>query len=219
MSSTDQSKSGGKSGQRSRKPKPQNKKPDQRQRVKPDQRLDVRQDEKELIEAKPAETFTIAEEASTETFSIAAEASEDTSSIDAVVASSETFPVKEASTGAATISPAVASTETPSNGALVPVEALPIATVSVDIFFIGFLAVANAYREYTRRSLEETISFVEKLAAVRSFDKAIEVQSEFAQQSCGNFLADSQKILRLYSELARQVLRPFERLVMRVTAR
>jgi hypothetical protein len=219
MSSTDQSKPGGKSGQRSRKPKQQGKKPDQRQRVKPDQRLDVRQDEKELIEAKPAETFTIAEEASTETFSIAAEASEDTSSIDAVVASSETFPVKEASTGVATISPAVASTETPSNGALVPVEALPIATVSVDIFFIGFLAVANAYREYTRRSLEETISFVEKLAAVRSFDKAIEVQSEFAQQSCGNFLADSQKIWRLYSELARQALRPFERLVMRVTAR
>jgi hypothetical protein len=221
MSSTDQSKPGGKSGQRSRKPKQQNKKPDQRQHVKPDQRPDVRQDEKELIEAEiaPAETFTIAEEASTETFSIATEASEDTSSIDAVVASSETFPVNEASTGVATISPAVASTETPSKGALVPVEALPIATVSVDIFFIGFLAVANAYREYTRRSLEETISFVEKLAAVRSFDKAIEVQSEFAQQSCGNFLADSQKILRLYSELARQVLRPFERLVMRVTAR
>jgi hypothetical protein len=210
MSSTDQSKPGGKSGQRSRKPKQQNKKPDQRQRVKPDQRPDVRQDEKELIEAEIAPT---------ETFAIEAEVSEDTSSIDAVVASSENFPVEEASTGAATISPAVASTGSRSKGALVPVEAFPVATVSVDIFFIGFQAIANAYRDYTRKSLEDTLCFVEKFTAAQSFDKAVEVQSEFAKQACGTFLVDSQKIWRLYGELARQVLRPFERLAMRVTAR
>ncbi len=200
MSRTDQSKPGGKSGQRSRKPKQQTK--------KPDQRPDLRQDEKELIEAEIART---------ETLPIEAEVSEDTSSIDAVFASSENFPVEEASTGAVTISPAVASIESPSKGALVPIETFPIATASVDIFFIGFQAIANAYREYTRRSLEDTACFVEKFTAVRSFDKAVEVQSEFAKQACGTFLVDSQKIWRLYGELARQVLKPFERLAMRVT--
>ena len=211
MSSADQSKPGGKSGQRSRKPKQQSKKPDQRQRAKPDQKPDLRQDEKELIEAEiaPIETLPIEPEVSV---------SEDTSSIDAVVASSENFPAEEASAGAATISP-VASTESLSKGALVPVEAFPIATVSVDIFFVGFQAIANAYREYTRRSLEDTLCFVEKFTTVRSFDKAVEVQSEFAKQACGTFLVDSQKIWRLYGELARQVLKPFERLTMRVTAR
>ena len=208
MSSTDQSKPGGKSGQRSRKAKQQNKKPDQRQRAKPDQQPDLRQDERELVEAEiaPTETLPIAEEASTETFSIAAEALTDTSSNAA-----------EASTDTSSTAATVVAAEPHSRGALVPIDAYPVAIVSIDAFFIGFQAVANAYREYTRRSLEETISFVEKLTAVRTFDKAIEVQSEFAQQSCGNFLADSQKILRLYSELARQVLRPFERLVVRVT--
>jgi phasin family protein len=192
MPSTDQSKPPGKSGQRNRKPKQQNKKPDQRLRVRPDQQADRAPDERELIaeEVASTETFPIEAEASTGTFPIAAESSTDTSLISAEVA----------------------STETTSKGALVPIGAFP-----VDTFFIGLQALANAYRECTRRSLEETASFVEKITAVRSVDKAIEVQSEFAKQACGTFLTDSQKILRLYGDLARQVLKPFERLVMRVT--
>ena len=186
MPSTDQSKPPGKSGQRNRKPKQQNKKHDQGQRVRPDQQPDRAPDERELI----------AEE----------------------VASTETFPIEaEASTGTALIDATVASAEPQSKGALMPIGAFPVATVPIDAFFIGFQAIANAYREYTRRSLEETACFVEKFTAVRSVDKAIEVQSEFAKQACGTFLTDSQKIWRLYSELARQALRPFERLVVRVT--
>jgi hypothetical protein len=208
MSSTDQSKPGGKSGQRSRKVKQQSKKPDQRRRAKPDQQPDLRQDERELIEAEiaPTETLPIAEEVSTETFSITAEVLTDTSSIAA-----------EASTDTSSIAATVVAAEPHSRGALVPIDAYPVAIVSIDAFFIGFQAVANAYREYTRRSLEDTLCFVEKFTAVRSFDKAIEVQSEFASQACGTFVTDSQKIWRLYSELARQVFRPFERLVVRVT--
>src|SRR6266436_2978811 len=118
MSSTDQSKPGGKSGQRSRKAKQQNKKPDQRQRAKPDQQPDLRQDERELVEAEiaPTETLPIAEEASTETFSIAAEALTDTSSNAATVVAAEPH----------------------SRGALVPIDAYPVAIVSIDAFFIGF---------------------------------------------------------------------------------
>jgi len=186
MSNTDHSKPTGKTGQRSRKPKPQNKKPDQRQRVRPDQQPDRRQDEQQLIEAE--------------------------------VAPAETFPIEvEASTITSPIGAAVVPAEIPSKGALVPIDVSPIATVSIDSFFVGFQAIANAYRDYTRRSLEQTISFVETLTAVRSLDKAIEVQSEFAKQASGTFLADSQKIWRLYSELAKQVLRPFERLVTQTT--
>ena len=97
-------------------------------------------------------------------------------------------------------------------------DAFPItAAAPVDIFLIGFQTIANAYRDYTRRSLEQTIFFAEKLAAVRTFDKATEVQSEFAKEACETFVADSQRIWRLYNELARQVLRPFERLMTRMT--
>jgi hypothetical protein len=177
----------GKSGQRNRKPNQQNKKPDQRQRPKPDQQPDRRQDEKELIEA----------EATT----------------------AETFPIEaEASTGSSVIGAAIVSADPPSMRALVPMEASLTGTaVSADTFLTEFQTIANAYSDYIRKSLELTRSFVETLVTVRSPDKVIEVQTEFAKQACETFLIDSQTIWRLYSELARQVFRPFERLVTRVT--
>jgi hypothetical protein len=44
---------------------------------------------------------------------------------------------------------------------------------------------------------------------VRSFDKAIELQAEFAKQAYETFVAESQRICELYSELARQIFKPF----------
>lgn len=200
----------GKSGQRDRKPKQQNKKPDQRQRPKPDQQPDQRRDEKELIEAAATtETFPIVAEAATaETFPIEAEAT-----------TAETFPIEaETSTGSSVIGAAIVSAQTPSKGALVPMQASQTGTaVSADTFLTEFQTIANAYNDYIRKSLELTRSFVETLTTVRSPDKAIEVQTEFAKQASETFLIDSQKIWRLYGELARQVFSPFERLVTRVT--
>jgi hypothetical protein len=137
----------------------------------------------------------------------------------AAVASTETFPAEaEASTGAFSIEPAIASTEPASKGALVPIGASPIAVaVSLDAFWIGFRTIANAYRAYTWRSLEETISLAEKLTLARSLDKAVEIQHEYTTHACESFLTDSHKIWRLYSEFAKRIFQPFGRLVTRVT--
>ena len=75
---------------------------------------------------------------------------------------------------------------------------------------ISLQTIANAYGDYTRKSLEETRSFVEQLTGVRSLDKAIEIQTEFAKHACETFLADSQKIWELYSELAKQIFKPLQ---------
>ena len=45
----------------------------------------------------------------------------------------------------------------------------------------GVQAIASAYGDYAKKSFEETKSFVEKLSGVKSLDKAIEAQTEFAQ--------------------------------------
>jgi hypothetical protein len=58
---------------------------------------------------------------------------------------------------------------------------------------------------------------VEKLMRAPSFDKAIEVQTEFARQAYANFVAESQKICELYSELAKQIFRPWEGFAATVT--
>ena len=58
----------------------------------------------------------------------------------------------------------------------------------------GLQAIATAYGDYTKKSFEDTKSFVEKLSGVKSLDKAIEVQTEFAKSAYETFVADSQKI-------------------------
>jgi hypothetical protein len=77
--------------------------------------------------------------------------------------------------------------------------------------------IANAYGAYNGKSVELTWSFLEKLAAVRSLDKAFEVQTEFAKQAFETFLAESRKIHELHSELARQRVVQFEGFVARIT--
>jgi hypothetical protein len=68
-------------------------------------------------------------------------------------------------------------------------------------------AIANAYRDYTKQSLEDAQSFAEKLTAARSFDKAAEAQTEFARQACETFAHNSRKIRELHRELFWQAFR------------
>jgi hypothetical protein len=88
---------------------------------------------------------------------------------------------------------------------------------SANSLSIDFQTIATAYSDYTRKSFEETKAFVEKLSGVRSLDKAIEIQTEYAKQAYQTFVTESQKIRGLYSDLAKQALNPFEGLVAKTT--
>ena len=88
---------------------------------------------------------------------------------------------------------------------------------STSTFPSGFQAIATAYSDYTKKSFEDTKSFVEKLSGVRSLDKAIEVQTEFAKTAYETFVAESQKIGALYGDLAKQSYRPFGDFVAKMT--
>src|SRR5450631_3297314 len=81
----------------------------------------------------------------------------------------------------------------------------------------GLQAIATAYGDYTKKSFEDTKSFVEKLSGVRSLDKAIEVQTEFAKTAYETFVIESQKIGALYGDLAKQSYRPFGDFVAKMT--
>jgi phasin family protein len=75
---------------------------------------------------------------------------------------------------------------------------------------VSLQTIANAYRDYTRKSLEEFGSFVEQLSGVRSLDKAMTVQTEFVKRAYETSVAESQKICELHNRLARQTLDPFK---------
>ena len=52
---------------------------------------------------------------------------------------------------------------------------------------------------------------------MRSFDKAVEIQTEFAKSAFETFATELQKIGALYSDLAKQAYKPFGGFVTNVT--
>jgi hypothetical protein len=95
-------------------------------------------------------------------------------------------------------------------------EQIDAADASANAFPGGFQAIATAYGDYMKKSFEDTKSFVEKLSGVRSFDKAVEVQSEFAKSAFETFVTEWQKIGALYGDLAKQASKPFGGFVTRM---
>jgi len=77
----------------------------------------------------------------------------------------------------------------------------------------GFQALASAYGDYAKKSFEDGKAFVEKLSGVKSLDKALEVQTDFAKSGYDTFVAESQKIAGLYGDLAKQFFKPLETIV------
>src|SRR6185295_9377271 len=101
------------------------------------------------------------------------------------------------------------STEPPSTE---PVSAAPVSAAPspAEPAPVSLQTIANAYRDYTRKSIEEFGSFVEQLSGVRSLDKAMTVQSEFVKRAYETSVAESQKICELHNRLAKQALDPFK---------
>ncbi len=204
MATTHQDKPGGKPRQRKAKADQRSRKPDQQQSPKLDQR-EAKEDQTGATVAS-TDASTIGTVAPVDAPSIGAAAPVDAPSIGAAA------PVDAPSIGA------VALADVSSTGAAAAVDAPSIGAVApADNFPVSIQTIANAYSDYTRKSLEETTSFVEKLTGVRSLDKAIEIQAEFARQAYETFVAESQRICGLYSELARQIFKPFAGLLAKAT--
>jgi len=112
---------------------------------------------------------------------------------------------------------AVAATETSASDTSLPAPS-PLASVPPsEPAPINFQTIAEAYRDYSRKSFEQTSCFFEKLAGARSLAGAFEIQAEFARQSYETFVAQSRRIRELHGELARQRLQRFERLMTKTT--
>jgi hypothetical protein len=87
------------------------------------------------------------------------------------------------------------------------------AVASATTFQSGIQAIATAYGDYAKKSFEDTKSFAEKLSGVKSLDKVLEVQNDYAKTAYETFVAESQKIAGLYTDLAKQTFKPIEGLV------
>ena len=74
----------------------------------------------------------------------------------------------------------------------------------------GTQAIAVEVADYSKKAFEDGTAAMEKLFGVKSLDKAIEVQTEYAKTAYEGFVAKASKIGELYADLAKETYKPFE---------
>ena len=74
-------------------------------------------------------------------------------------------------------------------------------------------AIAMEATEYTKKSIESGATAFEKLAAAKSLEAAIEVQSSYAKSTYEGFVAQATKMGELYSDIAKDLYQPYESLL------
>ena len=77
-------------------------------------------------------------------------------------------------------------------------------------------AIAAEVADYSKKSFEDGTKVVEKLLGVKSFEKAIEIQTDYAKTAYEGFVAQATKIGELYADLAKETYKPFEGFVAKV---
>ncbi len=71
-------------------------------------------------------------------------------------------------------------------------------------------AIAVELADYSKKSFQDGSAALEKLFGVKSLDKAIEVQTEYAKTAYEGFVAEATKLGELYTDLAKEAYKPFE---------
>jgi hypothetical protein len=74
----------------------------------------------------------------------------------------------------------------------------------------GMQAIAQEAADFSRKSFEKGTAAIEKMTAVKSFDKAIEAQQAFAKESYDAMVAQMTKMNELYLNTAKEAFKPFE---------
>ncbi len=96
-------------------------------------------------------------------------------------------------------------------------EQVESAVQSMSTFTKGYQAIAAAMSDYSKKSFEDSSAFFEKLAGVKSFDKVVELQTDFAKTSYEKFVAEATKIGEMYTDLAKEAYKPVESYVSKFT--
>jgi hypothetical protein len=80
----------------------------------------------------------------------------------------------------------------------------------------GFQAIAAQVADYSKAAFEHNSGAVEKLMGAKSLDKALEVQTAYAKSAYEGFVAHATKLGELYTDLAKDAVKPFETVAPKV---
>ena len=92
-------------------------------------------------------------------------------------------------------------------------ENIDLAMKSVSSVSKSAQAIATEIADYSKKSFEESTAMMEKLFGAKSFEKAIEVQTEYAKAAYEGLVAETSKLGEMYSALAKETYKPFENMI------
>jgi hypothetical protein len=96
---------------------------------------------------------------------------------------------------------------------------LDIAMKSFGAVSKGLQAIAVEVADYSKKSFEDSSAAFEKLLGVKSLEKAIEIQSDYAKSAYEGFVAGATRIGELYADIAKETYKPFEVAVGKVNGK
>ena len=80
----------------------------------------------------------------------------------------------------------------------------------------GWQAIAAEFSDYTKRSFEDGTATFEKLAAAKSIEQAIEIQTSYAKRSYDEYMHQMTKIGSMYANVAKEAYKPMEKMMQSV---
>jgi hypothetical protein len=89
-------------------------------------------------------------------------------------------------------------------------EQFGAAAAATTCFAKTLQTIATETVDYSKKALENNSAFMEKLLGAKSYETAIQIQSEYWKTSYAGFVAQATKIGELYSSLAKEAFKPVE---------
>lgn len=74
----------------------------------------------------------------------------------------------------------------------------------------GMQTITTEAADYSKKSYEDNAKVMEQLVAAKSFEKAFEIQSDFAKTAYEGFVTQATKMSEIYSNAARDAYKPLE---------
>jgi hypothetical protein len=82
----------------------------------------------------------------------------------------------------------------------------------------GFQAIGARLTDYSKRAFEDATRAFEQLVGAKSFEHAIEIQSQYAKKAYDTWVAEASKLSEMYAAVARDAYKPVEKAVAKRAA-
>jgi hypothetical protein len=82
----------------------------------------------------------------------------------------------------------------------------------------GFQTLTAEMTDYSKRAFDDGCRAWEQLVGAKSFERAFEIQSQYAKNAYDSYIAEVSKLGEMYASLARNAYKPVEQAVAKKAA-